>query len=191
MKSKKSIWLGGVLAGLVVFAWGFVSWMALGFHEASMKNFKDETAVKAAIEANISGPGIYVFPNGHAGTEGMSAEQKKAKQDAAMKQWQTGTSAFVSVNTSRPANMGICMGIGLVICLISGLIVAWMLSKTTGLKYWHKVGFVTLIGVTVALLSSGAYWNWWGFSASYIFAEVLDHVAAWYLAGLVLAKFSK
>jgi hypothetical protein len=187
MDMNKSLWLGGVLAGVAVFVWGFVSWTILPFHESTLLAFKDEAAVTAALAANAPTAGVYLLPNAHAGAE--TAEQRKQRMDAAMKQWETGPSAMVTVSLARNPSMTQNIVLGLVNQIVGGLLIAFLLSKTTGLRYWGKVGFTVVAGIAVGVLSLIPEWNWWGFSAGYVGAMFLDYVVGWFLGGLVLAKF--
>lgn len=186
---KKSLWLGGVLAGVTVFVWGFLSWVVLPVHESSLLKFKDEAAVTSAVAANAPAPGVYLLPNGHAGTEGMTAEQKQAQEAAAMKQWETGPSGFMVIRLGGTASMTPYIIVGLINQIVGGLLIAFLLSKTAGLGYWGKVGFTVVVGVAVGVLSLIPEWNWWGFSAAYVGAGFVDYVVGWFLGGLVLAKF--
>jgi hypothetical protein len=184
---KKSIWLGGVLAGVAVFAWGFLSWVVLPMHEASFLKFKDEAAVTAVIAANAPAAGVYLLPNEHADAAAMETpEVRQQRMDAAMKQWETGPTALMAIRFGATPYISI----GLITQIVGALLIAFLLSKTSGLGYWGKVGFTVLVGVTVGVLSLVPEWNWWGFSASYVGATFIDYVVGWFLGGLVLAKFS-
>lgn len=174
---KKSLWLGGVLAGIAAYLWLSMSWMVLPFHMNSFLNFKDEAAVTAAVAANATQSGVYMLPNGHS--------------EAQMKQWmETGPSGLAIIQTGPAGSMPSKLLFQFVSSIVAGLLMAWLLSRTSGLKYWGKVGFVVVIGVVVALLSSVSDWNWWGFSTAYTGIQIIDIIAGWFLGGLVLAKLS-
>ena len=49
---------GGILGAVILFVWGFLSWMVLPWHADSMHTFKDETAIAQSIQANASKSGI-------------------------------------------------------------------------------------------------------------------------------------
>src|SRR2546427_1340435 len=76
----KSISLGGLIGGLVLFAWGVVSWMLLPWHLATLEKFKDEAKVAQALTANATKSGVYLLPNVHKHEPGMpEAKAKKAE----------------------------------------------------------------------------------------------------------------
>jgi len=61
----KKLLLGTVLGGLIVFAWGAISWMVLPWHAATLQAFTNEAAVSKVIQANAPQPGVYFLPNPH------------------------------------------------------------------------------------------------------------------------------
>lgn len=185
----KKLLIGGVLAGLVVFIWGAISWMVLPLHQKSLLSFKDQAAVSAAISATATAPGVYMLPNPHT-DEALTPEQRQAREEAAMKQWSTGPSAIVAVRLGGVTSMAPHMGIGLVNMIVAGLLIAWLVSKTSGLAYWGKVGFVVVTALVAGLLTNIPEWNWWGYSTAYTLAAFVDHIVGWFLGGLVIAKFS-
>ena len=55
--------LASLLAAIVSFVWGYVSWMQLGWHDAGTRDFKDEAAVAEVIKDKATkGRGIYMLP---------------------------------------------------------------------------------------------------------------------------------
>src|SRR3989442_1654297 len=73
----KSLLLGGILGGLVLFAWGVVSWMLLPWHLATLEKFKDEAKVAQALTANATKSGVYLLPNVHKHEPGLPAAKAK------------------------------------------------------------------------------------------------------------------
>lgn len=187
---KRSVLRGGILSGIVVFVWGAISWMALPLHEATLLKFKDEAAVTAAVGANAAARGVYLLPNAHGDAAGLSPEQQQARQAAAMKQWESGPTALVVVRLGGSTSMAPYLVIGLATAIIAGLLIAWLVSKTSGLSYWGKVGFVVVTALVAGLLTNVPEWNWWSFSTGYTAVALLDHMVGWFLGGLVIAKFS-
>src|SRR2546427_13216093 len=76
----KSLLLGGILGGLVLFAWGVVSWMLLPWHLATLEKFKDEAKAAQPLTANATKSSDYLLPNVHKHKPGMQeAQAKKAE----------------------------------------------------------------------------------------------------------------
>jgi uncharacterized membrane protein len=184
----KSLILGSLLGGLVLFVWGAISWMALPWHLTTLNKFKDEAAVAQVLTANAARAGVYILPNVHKHEPGISEEQKKAAEAEGLKRMQEGPFLFAAVRLTGSTSMGPQMIIQLVTQIVSALFVSWLLLKTRGLSYLGRVGFVMMIALVVAVISHVPYWNWWGFSTGYTFVAITDLIIGWLLAGLVIAK---
>lgn len=161
-----------VAAGLVLFVWGFVSWAVLPWHNMVAYKFTDEAAVSQVLKDNAPQPGVYYLPF--------------SEQDHGPGQ----VGAFANVRPQgTEMNMGRQMGIGLVTQIVSAFLVLSLVSMTSGLVYWGKVGFFALVGLTIGFVSHAPYWNWFGFPAPYVGVTILDILVGWTLAGLVVVKF--
>ena len=168
----KNCVLAVVLSAVVLFAWGFISWTILPWHNAVANKFEDESAVSAVLKENATSAGIYYLP----------FAQEDLKPGA----------VFALANVlpdGADTNMGSMMGVGLLGQAVSALLVLLLLGNTSNLGYWERVRFVALAGVAIGFVSHFPYWNWFGFSTSYTLVIILDSLVAWLLAGLVLAKF--
>ena len=162
----------GVLAGIVLFFWGAFSWMVLPWHDATLHRFVDGQAVSNGLQDNALQSGIYVTPMGmdHAGQQAY---------------------VFASVHLEgMPSSMVPALIISLCIQIIAAILIAYLLSKTTGLTYYNRVRFVALFGLAAGIVTHLPYWNWFCFDATYTIVMMADLVIGWVLAGLVLAKFN-
>ena len=85
-------------------------------------------------------------------------------------------------------NAGV-LGTGFVIDLLAALLAACLLSSIgpCGRNYWCRVGFVTGLGIFVALVGHLSYWNWMHFPLGYTVAFMIDVTVGWLLAGLAIA----
>lgn len=163
----------GVLAGMVLFFWGAFSWMVLPWHNATLHSFIDGQAVANGLEANVLQSGIYVTPMG------MGGSQDRAQQ----------AYVFASVHLQgMPSSMFPALLISLLIQIAAAILVAYMLSKTTGLTYCKRVKFVSFFGLAAGIVTYLPYWNWFCFDATYTFVMMADLLIGWLLAGLVLSR---
>ncbi len=164
--------LAVVLSALVLFAWGAISWTLLPWYSAVGNQFSDEAAVSQILKENSPEAGVYFLP--------FSEEDHKAGEAA----------AFVNVlPNGMDMNMGKMMGIGILGQIVSTFLIFLLLSQTSGLNYWQRVGFVALAGISIGFISHFAYWNWFGFSTSYVLVTIVDYGIGWGLAGLVMGRF--
>lgn len=171
MREKKKSVAAVALGGIIIFLWGWVSWTVLPWHQSVANEFADEAAVAEAIAENASKSGVYYLP---------FRQEDHKKGEAA---------AFVNALPSGyDVKMSSLMVSQLIGNWIAALILFWLLSRTTGLDYWDRVGFITVIGVAVGFVSHYPYWNWFGFPAAYVAVVILDIAIAMFLAGLLMAK---
>ncbi|MDA0772013.1 MAG: hypothetical protein O3C63_03625 [Cyanobacteria bacterium] len=167
------IYKTAMLTGLAVFAWGMISWMALPWHSMTIKSFKNEQAVQLSLLQNIDSkePAIYSLP---------SMENHEA----------TGPFAFIALNPMGLKMSPVMMLKGLATQILIAFLITWLLMQTTGLNYWGKVRFVTVIGLVTAIVASVPNMNWWGFGLDYSLVMLVDQVIAWFLGGSVVAKLT-
>ena len=175
--------VGILLGGILAFAWSSISWMALPFHENSLKEFANESEVKAAIEANVDERGVYLIP----GDKSLSWEEK-------IESFKSGPFVFTSVRPGPDENysMNVAMVRGLTANLFCALILGIMLAAAAPrLNYIGRVLFVTLGGVFAAV--SAVYPNniWWEFPVDFTNLAMIDQVVGWLLAGLAMAGLIK
>src|SRR5881397_2201976 len=212
----KSLSIGGLIGGLVLFAWGVVSWMLLPWHLATLEKFKDEAKVAQALTANATKSGVYLLPNVHkhepgmpeakakkaeakgkkaeakgkkAEAKGKKTEAKRKKAEAeGMKRMIQGPFMFAAVNLQGTSGSGAALPIQLVTSIVSAFLATWLLMNTTLPGYWPRVGFLVVLALTAGVICHVPDWNWWGFSAGYTAVAFADLLIGWTLAGLAIAK---
>jgi len=198
----KSLSLGGLIGGLVLFAWGVVSWMLLPWHLATLEKFKDEDKVAQALTANATKSGVYLLPNVHkhepgmpeakakkAEAKGKKAEAKRKKAEAeGMKRMIQGPFMFAAVSLQGTSGSGAALPIQLVTSIVSALLATWLLTNSTLPGYWPRVGFLVVLALTAGVICHVPDWNWWGFSARYPAVAFAGLLTGWTRDGLVIAK---
>ncbi len=185
---SKSLLKCALVGALVVYVWGALSWMVFPWHQNCFHKFTDEESVADAIKENAPADGVYVLPN----TLGYTDQTSKGEISRGLEMMEKGPFVFASV---RKGGVGKMDATPFLLCLltdiIGALIVTWMLMQTKGMKFKRQVGFVTLFGVGVGVLSQMPIWTWWGFPCCYVLTNFADYVIGWFLAGLVIARINK
>ncbi len=184
----KSLVLGGVLGGLVLFAWGSFSYMVLPWHPMSLNKFKDEDAVTRALTANAAGSGMYILPNPHRQDQGLSESQRQAAREDSLTRMTNGPFLFASVSLAGSREMGAALLLTLLGNVVAATLVAWLLAQTAPASYWRRVGFVVSIALVTAVVVHYPSWIWWRFSADYTLVESADALVGWFWAGLAIAR---
>lgn len=163
----------GILAGMVLFVWSVFSWMALPWHRATLHNFIDGRAVSDELASNALQSGIYLSPMG------MNASSGQVKQ----------AYIFASVHLQgAPSSMMLNMLVSLLTQTLAAILIAYLLSKTTGLSCSKRVKFVLIFALAAGVVTYLPYWNWFCFDTGYTLVEMGDLLLGWLFAGLVLAR---
>lgn len=175
----KRILVAGVLGGIVLYLWGWISWAVLPWHNSTMPDLPNEDAVMEVMKNSITQTGVYQFPG-----------MMKANEPAWMEKFQRGPSGtlFYTAEGRNPMAASTFV-VGFILALIEALLAAWLLSCATGWQssYGRRVGFMALLGILGALVSHISAWNWMFFPAGYSHVMALDLVIGSTLAGLVIA----
>lgn len=175
--------LGAVLAAVVMFMWGFIFWAVLPVSNAVFKRLPDEEAVTAALASHIPQTGVYYFPY-------WDQADDEATQQAGMEKHARGPIGQVmfvreGVNPMAPATMII----GFIQMLVSTLLAGFMLRAWGPASFMGRVAFVTTLGLFAVVTISVSKVTWFHHPWPTAALDGAYYVAAWLLAGLVLAAF--
>ena len=181
----KQLALGTILGGIALFVWSFIAFTFIPWPGQPLKTFNNEAAVEQAITGNTSGSGNYILPNPH--KPGLNAEQQQAASERMMR----GPIVFAAIRLEPMRSFPMLLLCQLLTYFTAALIATFLLLKTCGLSYGHRVGFVALIGVLIFVGAEVNDWIWWSFSTAYMAMEFGAIVIGWILAALVIAKFAK
>jgi hypothetical protein len=174
----KKLVLGSLAGGVILFVWGAVCWMVLPFHNQSFRSFSGEEKVAAALRAGAPSSGVYLMP--YAEDHGNMTEAQREMPFV-----------FAAVTRDGFGSMGPQLLGSFAIQCLGAFLITWLLLQTRGLAFSNRVLFVTAVGATVWVLGHLPYWNWWGFTAAYTAAYLVDLVGGWFLAGLAIAKVAR
>ncbi|MCB1233593.1 MAG: hypothetical protein KDM91_00815 [Verrucomicrobiae bacterium] len=173
------VFLAALIGGFVAFAWTSFSWMALPLHESTLHQFSNESAVAEAIKAGAPETGVYIIP----GDKSKTMEQR---EEQALK----GPFVFAAVRpgANPRADMSHAIARGLLTHLVSGVLMAILLAAVAPrLNYAGRVGFVLIVAVLVCLLGMYPQQIWWEVSADFILWDMVDVIAGWGIASLIMA----
>ena len=176
-------WFKGTIVGaVIVFMWGFFSWMVLPWHQ--FKDVKNETEVIETVKVAMPEKGVYLIPN-----------MPKGKNDADMKAYldkkSEGPTGILFINPTGMRPMLQAFIGSFVIQLLGAFIFMYLLMKTSGLSHWKKANFVALAAIGGAVICHLPNWNWWNFPLTWTLAHMADVGIGWYFAGLAMGRISE
>ena len=176
------ILIGGVVAGIVIFFWGFVAHMLLPLGELGLKTIPEEDDLTAAIKKEVREPGLYFVPG-----RDMSKPQSQAEMEAHMAKVTKGPYGFMVLypngrDVSFSKRLPIEVGTNIVCALLAAILVSQLRPG-----FAVRVGCVTLVGILASLMTLVPYWNWYGFPTDFTLAQIAENTIGWLLAGIVLA----
>ncbi len=176
------ILIGGVVGGIVIFFWGFVSHMHLPIGDMGMQAVPNENALAAAMKADVPGPGLYFVPG-----RDMSKAQSQEEMQAHAEKVTKGPYGFMVIYPAgRDASLGKRLPIELGTNVVCALLAAVLVSQLRP-GFIVRVACVTLIGLLASLMTCVPFWNWYGFPTDFTLAQITEHTVGWLLAGIALA----
>jgi hypothetical protein len=174
--------LAAIAGGIVVFFWSALSHMALGLGTAGIRPIPNEERMAQAIRSVISAPGLYRFPGFDPSRKMTPAEDRAWRE-----RYRRGPTGILVV---EPAGRDPMDPVQFVIELLGDVLaagVAAFILAGLGGPYLARAAAVGLLGLFEWADLSVSYWNWDGFPTLFTGAALVDQVAGWTLAGLVMA----
>ena len=177
---SKRILSAGLLGGIALFFWGFVSHTVLPLGELGVQNLPQDHTVIETLKAAIPASGFYFFPR--------VDESQKIAAD------QLGGPHGILIYHPSGASMMMTGQLirEFILNVVQALIAGYLLSLATGLtKYSSRVGLVLVLGVLSGIATNVEYWNWYGFPGNYTAGVIVDEIIGFLVVGLVVAAMVK
>ncbi len=182
--------LASLLAAIVSFAWSYVSWMQLDWHEAGVRDFKDEVAVIDAIKENATGGrGIYMLPYNRKPLNFASEEEKAQLKANHEKALNDGPYMYAIVRPGKKdGDMTQSLIRGFVRSLLASLLIGALMTPLV-ISYAGRVSFAAALGAFAGLAVDVQQWIWFELPTRDLIVNMADHFIEWSLAGVVLGLF--
>jgi len=181
----KRILLGGLVGGVALFLWSFVSHVLTPLGEMGIQSIPNEDAVIEAMRAYIQQPGFYFFPglapNQHNDAAAMKAWEEKAKRGPA------GIIIYQLHGSGMTPQMLITE---LASNILFAILAAFLLSRIGG-SFVFRMFAVGIMGLIGGLDVYVSYWNWYKFPADYTLGVMADQLIGFLIMGAVLAWIVK
>lgn len=182
----KKLLLSALVGGIVLFLWGWLTWV-LPVHSNSIRTINNEEAVVSALKINIEEKGVYTFP-------GMKQSEDPAVVEEWKQKYEEGPVGMIIYDPEgkSPMNAGQII-IGLIISILSAYFTAWFLSRSTAAasSYLARVAYCGMLGIFISVAVHLVNWNWMDYPIDYTVGWIIDAVIGWLIAGLVIASIIK
>ncbi len=167
--------LGVLIAGVVLFVFGFVYWAMNPLPYAAANSVTDAAAVQSAAAALFPEDGFYMVPG-------------PSNDPAALDLLKSGPSVLLSIDHSpTPGADPGALGTGFIHNLISALLLALLLRSTAG--FAAKVALGTLLGVIATVVINGSEVIWWQQPLNWQLHHMIYYVLYFAIGATVLAMF--
>ncbi|MBE2231450.1 MAG: hypothetical protein IAE96_12455 [Chitinophagaceae bacterium] len=173
-------WLIGTLVGgIILFAWQFLSWTVLQFHEAEARYTPAQDSILQYLSSQFKENGTYMLPTTAPGASAEEMEALGSKMHG--KPWATLTyRTSYDHGMTRPMIRGFLVDLFLVFCLI------YILTRG-GIPPAMRV-FAGSVAVGLLSFLYGPYTqhNWFQTPTADLHGHLIDALVAWGLVGLWL-----
>jgi heme exporter protein D len=176
------IFFAGLLGGVAMFIWVYVSWTLLPLGSLGLRKLPNETAVLDALQKNLAeNSGIYLFPE-------IWLEPNPPVKDFAEKvaRYPSGILMYNAAG-SRPVAISHWLVVDFLTDLAEALLAVFLLSQTRLVTFGARLTFVLLVGILAASATNVGYWNWYGFPLNYTLALIFTQVVGFFWIGLIAA----
>lgn len=178
--------IGALVAGILVFFWGYVSHEVLPLKQDVYQRLPDEDAVVRALSSTVAHSGTYFYP-------GMDVSREPTPEEAAAfkVKYEAGPRGLIVFDTKDKTFMSPkTFGIEFASNVLAALLAAFVLASSSA-GFLGRVLIVTFMGLFAWLSISVSYWNWDGFSDAFTTLEAVDQLGGWFLGGIALAAIVK
>jgi hypothetical protein len=182
MKSFNKGLIATLAGAATIFVWGAISHMVL-LKGVGFTRMSNEEQIVSTLRASLSGDGLYFFPN--IDLRGSPTAEEQAAWETRFRAGPTGMIVYRAAGDA-PVSLK-KLSIQLVSNVLAAGVMSYLVSLTIG-TYWKRVGLAALMGAFALFAIGSIYWNWYGFPNAFFFAQGVDMVVGWSLAGAVIAK---
>ncbi|MCB9855798.1 MAG: hypothetical protein H6818_08925 [Phycisphaerales bacterium] len=172
----------GILGGIIMFFWGWISHMALPLGEMGMDSLPNEGIVLPQLSDSIHERSFYMFP----GLDMKNASE--AQMEEWTKRYEKGPRGILifdptsDITAMSPKMLGTELASNIAAALLGAIV----LARVNGTK-GTRIYLAMLMGIAGWLSIDVSYWNWYRFPDMYAVAQLLDQGAGWLLSGIGIA----
>lgn len=180
MKSVRVL-IAGVVGGIVMFAWGAATHMALQLDSLYVRSLPAESSLTAQLKSTLPERGFYFFPGMD---ENDMSEEAMNKWAAELK---AGPRGVVVFDPTGGEMMDVRqLGNEFASNVAAALALAIVLANVRA-SWFGRTFLAGLLGVFAMLSIDVSYWNWYRFPDGLLAASLIEQGVGWLLAGALIA----
>jgi hypothetical protein len=173
----KKILIGGLVGGILLFAWQTVSWTVANLHEKGQQYTPKQDSILSALASIDLEEGGYMLPREKPGVS--VDEMNKVMKEMEGKPW-----ARITYYKSWGTSMGMNMARGAIGNIIIVCLLCWIFAKM-GVQSFSTY-LIASIFVGIICFTNGAYTGHIWYPLFDIGAHFIDAIVSWGLVGLWL-----
>jgi len=181
--------LAVVVAGLIYFVWGNISWMVLTWHDATLRSPANEAALVEGLRGQLLESGVYIFP-GMTGWEALEADERSEAWSLFVKRHEQGPIGMIVYHAEgRPPMPPALLARGFGMNLLSAAVLAavMILAGRVGCGFLARASLGLAVAFFATLNGHLALWNWMHYPLDYSLVMAADVLIGWGLASLAMA----
>lgn len=180
---QKRMFLAVVLGAVGMFLWTSMAHMVLPLGEAGVGQIANEQPLLASMQATLgTSSGLYLFPAIDA-----SGGKNAGMQDYAKKVAANPSGVLIYHPPGNQLMTARMLSTEFLVELLEALIAVLLVARSGVKGFAGPVGFITLIGLAVALWTNTSYWNWYGFPSLYTVAYIATQIIAFVILSFIAA----
>ncbi|HEY6347888.1 MAG TPA: hypothetical protein VI636_00620 [Candidatus Angelobacter sp.] len=186
----KRVLLAGVLGGILMFIWGGLWHEQLPFAFAGLRSLPSEQAMLSTLKANITEPGMYLFP-GFGVPDDAPFAQKKAAMQTLEKNPPTGPQGVLIFSPTTAGLSVKMLATEGTTNIIQALLVAFLLAQVGLKRFSSRLGFAFVLGLLASITTNISLWNFYRFPTEWIVSQIAFLIVGYFLVGIVVAAIVK
>ncbi len=173
--------VGGIVGGLLIFIWQFLSWTMLNLHGSGQKYTANQDSILTYLSTQLQEEGSYFLPTYAPGAT--KEEQQKLMETSGGKPW-----AQITYHKSMNTSMGLNMIRGFLVDVFAVMLLIWLLYKIPGLTFQTSIISCVVIGVIGYLTTEYTNSIWFETNSM---PDLIDAVVSWAICGAWLGYWIK
>lgn len=166
-----------MVGAIILFVWNAISWMALPFHNDSLKTIPEAAIDFQGMQAQLQEDGIYHYPSFD--TESMSEKLASGPRIPFLVYIDGPTEIFDPAVFAKSFIMN----------LVSSILLFTLLAKMSDTSRSNIIAMSLVAGLLIGFVSDLPQMNWYMFPLSYTLINVFDHIIGFSLMGIFFSFF--